>query len=155
MFATTPKLQNIPTETWVGCEVITETGVLLGWVRQMIFDVEAQTPIALSIATLPILRIPEILIGSYTLPWTEIVSSPTHRLIAFEGSEERLFPQTIGWLERLGLVRPPWFKEKNCYTVSPTDSHDDEEGGTGLSPVPVPRRPSPTPMSHESEPPRH
>ncbi len=135
---------------WTGFEVITETGDVLGWVKNTICS-ENDAPPFLIISILSISWLPEVLTGSYQLPTSEIVSIGTKRVIVFEGAEDRLICQTVSLLERIGLVQPPWCKKGKWEApfICANDSWDDDEGSTGTSPVPVPREPGPSPMNAE------
>ncbi|NEQ97922.1 MAG: PRC-barrel domain containing protein, partial [Cyanothece sp. SIO2G6] len=91
----------------INCEVITETGELLGKVRGFRVDSDGQI-LTLLIASLGLPRIPDQLISTYDLSTDEIVSTSPDRIIVFEGSEQKLSQVTVGILERLGIGNPPW-----------------------------------------------
>jgi hypothetical protein len=145
-------------DNWTGFEVITETGEFLGWVRNTILSGGNDTPVSIIISILSIPWMPKVFTGSYELSTSEICSFGTSRLIVFEGAEDRLICQTVSWLERIGLVQPPWC-QKNQEEVYPIRMNnglwDDDAGSTGTSPVPVPRQPSPNPMNTEANAPQN
>jgi sporulation protein YlmC with PRC-barrel domain len=95
----------------INCEVITETGEVLGKVRGFKFDAESGKLVALTIASLGYPLIPDKVLSTYELPIEEIVSSGPDRLIVYEGSEERLTQVTVGLLEQVGIGRAPWEKD--------------------------------------------
>ncbi|MER3433198.1 MAG: photosystem reaction center subunit H [Leptolyngbya sp. ERB_1_1] len=99
----------------VGCEVITETGELLGKVRGFRFNIDTGKLDNLVIASIGLPLIPDQVVSTYELPITEIVSSGPDRLIVMEGSEDRLSQLSVGVLERLGIGRAPWEREQEQY----------------------------------------
>ena len=101
----------------VNCEVITETGELLGKVRGFRIDSSDGKVTSLLIASLGIPRIPDQLISTYELAIDEIVSSGPDRLIVFEGAEQKMNQVTVGILERLGIGTPPWDKDIGYKTM--------------------------------------
>ena len=96
----------------INSEVITETGEPLGRVRDFVFNLEDGKVHSLIIASIGLPQIPEQLISTYELPVEEIVSSGPHRVIVFEGAEDRLKQISEGILERLGIGRPIWERER-------------------------------------------
>lgn len=135
-------IEDIDVEAYsnlINSEVITETGELLGRVRNFKFDRENGKVYSLIIASLGIPQIPEQILSTYELPIEEIVSSGPNRLIVFEGAEERVTQLTVGLLERLGIGRAPWERDEEEAYLSPTTTRPENQLGTG-----VPLR---TPMS--------
>jgi sporulation protein YlmC with PRC-barrel domain len=135
-------IEDIDVESYsslIGCEVITETGELLGKVRGYKFDVDDGRLTSLIIASLGLPLIPDQVVSTYELPIEEIVSSGPDRLIVFEGAEERLSQLSVGVMERLGIGRAPWerdeFDEGYVSTVRP-----DNQLPTGI------RQPIATPV---------
>jgi sporulation protein YlmC with PRC-barrel domain len=123
----------------INCEVITETGELLGKVRGFRFDIDTGRLSTLTIASIGIPLIPDQIVSTYELPVTEIVSSGPDRLIVFEGAEERLIQLTVGVLERVGIGRPPWEREDEEQYIAPIRT--ENQLGTGLqTPVKTPIR---------------
>jgi hypothetical protein len=149
---------------WKGFEVITETGELLGWVKNTILRSGDDFPVSLIISILSISWMPKVFTGSYELSTSEICSFGTHRLIVFEGAEDRIVCQAVSLLERIGLVQPPWCQKNKAedhpirvtedYPIRVSGLWDDDEDSTGTSPVPVPRQPCPNPMNTEVKAPR-
>jgi sporulation protein YlmC with PRC-barrel domain len=135
-------IEDLDVETYsnlINCEVITETGELLGKVRSFKFDVDSGRVSSLIIASLGFPLIPDQVVSTYELPIDEIVSSGPDRLIVFEGTEDRLVQLTQGLLERVGLGRPPWEREEEEDYVIPTRT--ENQLGTGLrSPISTPVR---------------
>jgi sporulation protein YlmC with PRC-barrel domain len=95
----------------INCEVITETGEVLGKVRGFKFDVDTGKLASLTIATFGYPLIPDRVLSTYELPIEEIVSSGPDRLIVYEGAEERLTQLTVGFLEQVGIGGAPWEKD--------------------------------------------
>jgi sporulation protein YlmC with PRC-barrel domain len=133
-------IEDLDTEVYsnlINCEVITESGDMLGKVRGFKFDIDDGTVVSLIIASLGVPLIPDQVVSTYELPIEEIVSSGPERLIVFEGSEERLVQLSVGVLERLGIGKAPWDREDESYV--PVRS--ENQLGTGLrTPVNTPIR---------------
>ncbi len=125
--------ENLNVESYsslVNCEVITETGDLLGKVRGYKFNGQTGKLESLVIASLGLPLIPDQIVSTYELSIEEVVSSGPDRLIVFEGAEEKLSQITVGILERMGLGRPPWERDEDDYYVMPTSTAN--QLGTGL-----------------------
>jgi sporulation protein YlmC with PRC-barrel domain len=103
----------------VNWEVITETGEILGKVRSFKFNGETGKIYSIVIASLGVPQIPDQFISTYEISVDEIVSTGPNRLIVFEGAEERVTQLTVGLLERLGIGRAPWEREKDLETYTP------------------------------------
>jgi sporulation protein YlmC with PRC-barrel domain len=86
----------------INSEVITESGEMLGRVRDFKFDVVTGKLESVIIASFGAPQIPDQVISTYELPIDEIVSSGPDRLIVFEGAEEKLVQLSVGLLERMG-----------------------------------------------------
>ncbi|MGF1537897.1 MAG: PRC-barrel domain-containing protein [Elainellaceae cyanobacterium] len=115
--------QDIDVEAYsnlINCEVITETGEMLGKVRGFKFNASDGRVTSLLIASLGIPQIPDQVISTYDLPLEEVVSSGPDRLIVFEGAEDKMVQVTVGVLERLGIGTPPWDRRNDDYYVMPT-----------------------------------
>jgi sporulation protein YlmC with PRC-barrel domain len=133
-------LEDVDVEAFsklINSEVITETGELLGKVRDFQFGLPDGKVSSLIIASIGLPQIPDQVISTYELPVEEIVSSGPNRLIVFEGAEERLVQLSVGFLERLGIGRPPWEREEEDLYYTPT-ARPENQLGTGV-PVPPPR----------------
>jgi sporulation protein YlmC with PRC-barrel domain len=128
----------------IGCEVITETGELLGKVRGFRFDIDTGKLDNLTIASLGIPLIPDQVVSTYELPIDEIVSSGPDRLIVFEGSEERMSQLTVGVLERLGIGKAPWEREDAQY-LAPIRPENQLPAGQPVS-IPAPPQRAPEPI---------
>lgn len=113
----------------VNCEVITEAGEPLGKVRDFQFDADNGAVQSIVIASLGIPQIPEQFISTYELSIEEVVSSGPNRLIVFEGSEERIQQISVGLLERLGIGRPIWERDREDYY--PQTINAENQLGTG------------------------
>lgn len=120
------------TTTLINCEVVTETGELLGKVRGFKFNPSNGDISGLVIASLGLPLIPNQVISTYELPVDEIASSGPDRIIVFEGAEERVNQLTVGLMERLGLSSPPWESELEDYI--PTTVSTSNQLGTGTRP---------------------
>lgn len=124
--------EEIDVETYsslISCEVITETGELLGKVRGFKFNANDGRVTSIVIASLGLPQIPDQVISTYELSMDEVVSSGPDRLIVFEGSEEKLIQLSVGVLERLGIGAAPWEREEDDYYVMPTSPSN--QLGTG------------------------
>jgi sporulation protein YlmC with PRC-barrel domain len=132
----------------INCEVITETGELLGKVKSFKFDIDNGKVESLIIASIGVPLIPDQVLSTYELPIDEIVSSGPDRLIVFEGAEERLNQITVGVLERLGIGRPPWERDEDEDYVVPIRTDNQLPSGV-RTPVSTPLR-TPTPVKEEA-----
>jgi sporulation protein YlmC with PRC-barrel domain len=136
----------------INSEVITETGEMLGKVRGFKFDVETGKLTSIIIATLGIPQIPDRVLSTYELSIEEVVSSGPNRLIVFEGAEERLMQLTVGFLERVGIGKPPWERDEEDGYYTPQVRPDNQLGpGAPIRNTvsPPPRRARP-PVQQES-----
>lgn len=110
----------------INCEVITETGELLGRVRNFKFNGETGQLLSLIIASIGIPQIPDQVLSTYELPIEEIVSSGPNRVIVFEGAEERLVQLTVGLLERIGIGRAPWERDEEEQYLTATAKPENQ-----------------------------
>jgi hypothetical protein len=131
----------------IGSEVITETGVLLGWFRKVgvTENTSSANRASLILSRIPFLWMPDVISSAYELSIEEVISSGHNRLIVYEGAEQRVKVLTIGMLERLGISKAP----RKAY--SPAGYSWNDENDDGLSPATIPRRPSPKPTGSEAE----
>jgi sporulation protein YlmC with PRC-barrel domain len=121
----------------INCEVITETGDMLGKVRGFKFSADDGKLTSIIIAAIGLPLIPDNVISTYEFSIDEVVSSGPNRLIVFEGSEERLEQLSVGFLERIGLGKAPWEDE---YSYRPPVIRPENQlaAGTPISaPAPV------------------
>jgi len=116
----------------INCEVITETGELLGRVRNFKFNGETGQLYSLIIASLGIPQIPDQVLSTYELPIEEIVSSGPNRVIVFEGAEERVTQLTVGLLERIGIGRAPWERDEEEAYLTPATARPENQLGSGV-----------------------
>ncbi|AFZ32391.1 PRC-barrel domain protein [Gloeocapsa sp. PCC 7428] len=123
----------------INCEVITETGELLGRVRNFKFNAETGILTSLIIASLGLPQIPDQVISTYEISIDEVVSSGPNRIIVFEGAEERVMQLTVGLLERLGIGKAPWEREEEEAYFTPT-AKPENQLGTGV-PLQAPVKP--------------
>jgi uncharacterized protein YrrD len=95
----------------INCEVVTETGDILGKIRGFKFNCEDGQLTSIIIAAIGLPSIPDRVISTYEFNIDEVVSSGPTRLMVFEGCEERLEQLSVGFLERIGLGKAPWEDE--------------------------------------------
>lgn len=116
----------------IGNEVVTESGELLGKVRDYQFEPETGSLAALILASIGSNLIPESLISTYELDVNEIIAVGRDRIIVTEGMEERLVQLTKGVLEKLGLGKPPWEQEfEDDYLPPRNSSYSNNSLGSG------------------------
>jgi sporulation protein YlmC with PRC-barrel domain len=135
-------IEDIDTDRYsnlMNCEVITETGDLLGKVRGFRFNIDSGKLDSITIASIGIPLIPDQVVSTYELPIDEIVSSGPDRLIVYEGAEDRLSQLTVGVMERLGIGRAPWEREDDAPYISPVRIENQLSTGQPLQ-APVQRR---------------
>jgi sporulation protein YlmC with PRC-barrel domain len=124
----------------VNCEVITETGDVLGKVRGFKFSCEDGRLTSIIIAAVGLPLIPDQMISTYELSIDEVVSSGPNRLIVIEGTEERLEQLSVGFLERIGLGKAPWEDEYGDYRPTVIRPENQLPAGLPVAP-PQPMRP--------------
>lgn len=135
-------IEDIDVEAYnnlINCEVITETGELLGRVRGFKFDIDSGKLESITIASLGFPLIPDQVVSTYELPIEEVVSSGPDRLIVFEGAEERLSQMTVGLLERVGIGKPPWERDDD-EDYMPTIRTENQLGTGVRTPISTPVR---------------
>jgi sporulation protein YlmC with PRC-barrel domain len=120
----------------VNCEVITETGDVLGKVRGFRFSCEDGRLTSIIIASLGFPLIPDQAISTYELSIDEVVSSGPNRLIVIEGTEERLEQLSVGILERIGLGKAPWEDEYGDYRPPIIRPENQLPAGLPVAPPP-------------------
>ncbi len=113
----------------INCEVITETGELLGKVRGYKFDIDTGKLETLVVASLGFPLIPDQVVSTFELAMTEVVSSGPDRLIVYEGAEERLVQVTVGLLERVGLGKAPWERDNEYAPPAPIRTENQLPSG--------------------------
>ncbi len=103
----------------INCQVITESGQLLGRVLGFSFDIETGDLISLVMGALGVPLLGEGVLSTWEIPVDEIVSSGTDRIIVYEGAEDKLNQLSSGLLEKLGVGGSSWEeKEANRYTAN-------------------------------------
>jgi sporulation protein YlmC with PRC-barrel domain len=117
----------------INCEVITETGDMLGKVRGFKFSCDDGKLTSIIIAAIGLPLIPDNVISTYEFSIDEVVSSGPNRLIVFEGSEERLEQLSVGFLERIGLGKAPW-EDEYSYRPAVIRPENQLAAGTPMAP---------------------
>lgn len=117
----------------IGCEVITETGDMLGKVRGFKFNCDDGQLAAIIIAAIGLPLIPDNVISTYEFSIDEVVSSGPNRLMVFEGCEERLEQLSVGFLERIGLGKAPW-EDEYSYRPAVIRPENQLAAGTPIAP---------------------
>ena len=103
----------------INCQVITESGQLLGRVLGFSFDIETGDLISLVMGAVGVPLLGEGVLSTWEIPVDEIVSSGTDRIIVYEGAEEKLNQLSSGLLEKLGVGGSSWEeREANRYTAN-------------------------------------
>ena len=103
----------------INCQVITESGQLLGRVLGFSFDIETGDLISLVIGAVGVPLLGEGVLSTWEIPVEEIVSSGTDRIIVYEGAEEKLKQFSSGLLEKLGVGGSAWDeREANGYSAN-------------------------------------
>ena len=92
----------------INCQVITESGQVLGRVLGFSFDIETGDLISLVMGAVGIPLLGEGVLSTWEIPVEEIVSSGTDRIIVYEGAEEKLNQLSSGLLEKLGVGGSSW-----------------------------------------------
>ena len=103
----------------INCQVITESGQLLGRVLGFSFDIETGDLISLVMGAVGVPLLGEGVLSTWEIPVEEIVSSGTDRIIVYEGAEEKLNQLSSGLLEKLGVGGSSWEdRESNRYSAN-------------------------------------
>jgi len=103
----------------INCQVITESGQLLGRVLGFSFDIETGDLISLVVGAVGVPLLGEGVLSTWEIPVDEIVSSGTDRIIVYEGAEEKLKQLSSGLLEKLGVGGSSWDeREANGYSAN-------------------------------------
>tara|TARA_Y100001968_G_scaffold247541_1_gene232008 strand:+ start:3273 stop:4313 length:1041 start_codon:yes stop_codon:yes gene_type:complete len=114
--------QNFSPERYgkvINCQVITESGQLLGRVLGFSFDIETGELISLVTGAIGVPLLGEGVLSTWEIPVEEIVSSGTDRIIVYEGAEEKLNQLSSGLLEKLGVGGSSWEdRESNRYAAN-------------------------------------
>ena len=103
----------------INCQVITESGQLLGRVLGFSFDIETGDLISLVMGAIGVPLLGEGVLSTWEIPVEEIVSSGSDRIIVYEGAEEKLNQLSSGLLEKLGVGGSSWNEsEANGYSTN-------------------------------------
>jgi len=103
----------------INCQVITESGQLLGRVLGFSFDIETGDLISLVMGAVGVPLLGEGVLSTWEIPVEEIVSSGTDRIIVYEGAEDKLKQLNSGLLEKLGVGGSSWDeREANGYSAN-------------------------------------
>ena len=92
----------------INCQVITESGQILGRVLGFSFDIETGDLISLVTGAVGVPLLGEGVLSTWEIPVEEIVSSGTDRIIVYEGAEDKLNQLSSGLLEKLGVGGSSW-----------------------------------------------
>ena len=92
----------------INCQVITESGQLLGRVLGFSFDIETGALISIVMGAVGVPLLGEGVLSTWEIPVDEIVSSGTDRIIVYEGAEDKLNQLSSGLLEKLGVGGSSW-----------------------------------------------
>jgi len=96
----------------INCQVITESGAVLGRVLGFSFDIETGELTTLVLGALGVPLLGEGVLSTWELAVEEVVSSGTDRIIVYEGAEEKLKQLGTGLLEKLGIGGSSWEQEE-------------------------------------------
>ncbi len=96
----------------INCQVITESGAVLGRVLGFSFDIEKGELTTLVLGALGVPLLGEGVLSTWELAVEEVVSSGTDRIIVYEGAEEKLKQLGTGLLEKLGIGGSGWEQEE-------------------------------------------
>ena len=103
----------------INCQVITESGQMLGRVLGFSFDIETGELITLVMGAIGVPMLGEGVLSTWEITVDEIVSSGTDRIIVYEGAEEKLKQLNSGVLEKLGVGGSSWEdRERDRYRVN-------------------------------------
>ncbi|ABM71276.1 Uncharacterized conserved protein [Prochlorococcus marinus str. MIT 9515] len=103
----------------INCQVITESGQLLGRVLGFSFDIETGDLISLVTGAVGVPILGEGVLSTWEILVDEIVSSGTDRIIVYEGAEEKLKQLSSGLLDKLGVGGSSWDeRESNRYSAN-------------------------------------
>jgi sporulation protein YlmC with PRC-barrel domain len=128
----------------INCEVITDSGDLLGKVRGYKFSCDDGRLTAIILAAVGLPFIPERAISTYELSIDEVVASGPNRLIVQAGAEEKLEQLSVGFLERIGLGKAPWEDDYSYGRPNVVRPENQLPAGTPVAPPPpAVRRPQP------------
>ena len=96
----------------INCQVITESGQVIGRVLGFSFDIETGELSTLVTGALGVPLLGEGVLSTWEIPVDEVVSSGADRIIVYEGSEEKLKQLNSGFLEKLGVGGASWEEQE-------------------------------------------
>ncbi|MEB3351950.1 MAG: PRC-barrel domain-containing protein [Cyanobacteriota bacterium] len=96
----------------INCQVITESGEVLGRVLGFSFDIETGELTSLVIGAVGVPLLGEGVLSTWELGVAEIVSSGPDRIIVYEGAEDKLKQLGTGLLEKLGIGGDRWERDE-------------------------------------------
>ena len=103
----------------INCQVITESGSVLGRVLGFSFDIETGELTTLVMGAVGVPLLGEGVLSTWEIAVDEIVSSGADRIIVYEGAEDKLKQLNSGVLEKLGVGGPSWEEqERERYRVN-------------------------------------
>ena len=103
----------------INCQVITESGQLLGRVLGFSFDIETGELMTLVMGAVGVPLLGEGVLSTWEIKVDEIVSSGADRIIVYEGAEDKLKQLNSGFLEKLGVGGSSWEeRERDRYRVN-------------------------------------
>lgn len=124
-----------------GMEVITETGITLGWVKEIKLKPGCDSPSSLLLTSVQ----PSSLLGwvgsRYEISVDLVTKSSESRVLVREGAEAQIFCLQTGLLEKFGFKSLPWQKQSEGWYVRPivsvSNGNDNDEGHLNLVPKPT------------------
>lgn len=106
----------------VGSDVVTETGVRLGKVKDFIFEIGSGFVSELVLSNLGIPLLPGFIDSTYRLSTDEVIEVGSRRLITVEGSENRCLIEVKSFLQRANIGKAPWDQERQPIAALPPAS---------------------------------
>ncbi len=103
----------------VGAEVVTETGVRLGKVKDFVFEIASGFVSELVLSNLGIPLLPGIVDSTYLLSSDDIIEVGPRRIITVEGAEARCISEVKSLLERFNIIKPSWDQREPIAALPP------------------------------------
>lgn len=135
-----------------GFEVVTETGIQLGWVNKVELNLDDEFVTNLTLTSVRLPSLISWLASTYKVSSESIVHIGSTRVLTREGTEEQILNFKLGVLERFGLRRLPWLESDKQYIFPMHISHqgygnEDIDGTGSKKPTPLPPSPNNTDSS--------
>lgn len=129
-----------------GAEVITETGIKLGWVKERELKSKVGNTLSLLLSSVQPSS-PFFWVGStYEISVNLVTHSSKSGILVREGAEEQISCLQMGLLERFGFRGLPWQKQNEGWYVRPivsvSNGNDNDEGHLNHVPKPTPPTPN-------------